>query len=111
MDSHLLPGLVLALFRVVAALAALALLVVVLVAARFAPLRVRPVHVDAPLRSVVVLPFDDLLEAPYRVLDLHVLPLRAGERLGHEERLREKALDLARALDGLLVLVRELVDT
>ena len=39
-----------------------------------------------------------------------VTPGRAGERLGGEERLREEALDPARAGDGQLVLVAQLLD-
>ena len=44
------------------------------------------------------------------VREAYVLAGAAGERLGHEERLREEALDLAGALHGELVLVGELVD-
>ena len=50
-------------------------------------------------------------EAADRVLELHVLAGRACEGLGDEERLREEALHLARALDDELVLVGELVHT
>ncbi len=56
------------------------------------------------------LPCDDLLEAADRLGDRHVRARGAGELFGDEERLREEALDLARALDGQLVLVGELVD-
>src|SRR5918994_931690 len=45
-----------------------------------------------------------------RLLDRHVLALGAGERLRHEERLRQEALHLAGALHGHAVLVRQLVD-
>ena len=70
----------------------------------------RPDHVERLLGQLVVLAVEDLGEAADRVLELHVLARRAGELLGHEERLREEALDLARARDDELVLVRELVD-
>ena len=68
-------------------------------------------HVEGLLRDVVVLAFDDLAEAADRVGDLDVLALDAGELLGHVERLREEALDLAGAGDGELVFFRQLVDT
>src|SRR5687767_8352842 len=67
-------------------------------------------HVERLLRELVVLALDDLLEPADGVRDRHVLPLEAGELLGHEERLREKALDLARARHGQLVVLGELVD-
>ena len=47
-------------------------------------------HVERLLRQVVVLAFDDLLEALDRVGDRHVLALEAGELLGDEERLRQE---------------------
>src|SRR5690606_18774972 len=53
-------------------------------------------HEEGLLRNVVVLALEDLLEAPDRVLHLHVLAGNAGELLGHVEGLREEALDLAR---------------
>src|SRR5206468_634155 len=65
-------------------------------------------HVEGLLRELVVLALDDLLEALRGVGDLHVPARRARELLGDEERLREEALDLPRAGDDQLVLVREL---
>ena len=56
-------------------------------------------HVEGLLGQVVVLAVDDLLEAADGVRELDVAPGRAGELLGHEERLREEALDLAGARD------------
>src|SRR5262245_50622555 len=53
-------------------------------------------HVESLLRQQVVLTGQDALEPADRVLERHVLALRAGERFGHVERLREEALDLAR---------------
>src|ERR687895_1548561 len=70
----------------------------------------RALQQEGPLRDVVVLALDDLLEGAHRLLDRHVLALGAGERLRHEERLRQEALHLARALNGHAVLVRKLVD-
>src|SRR5436190_281674 len=67
-------------------------------------------HVERLLRKLVVLALDDLLEALDRVLEPHVLAGLAGELLGDEVRLREEALDPARAVDRHLVLVGELVD-
>src|SRR5882672_12210281 len=51
----------------------------------------------------------DHLEALDRVLERHVLAFLAGEVLGHEHRLGQEALDLARAPHRELVLGRELV--
>src|SRR3954465_1274851 len=67
-------------------------------------------HEERRLRQIVVLALDDLAERAHRVVDRDVRARRAGERLGDVERLREEALDLARALDRHLVLVGELVD-
>src|ERR671930_2688849 len=67
-------------------------------------------HVEGLLGQVVVLAVEDLREALDRVLELHVLAGRAGELLGDEVRLRQEALDLARAGDDEAVLVGELVD-
>ena len=65
----------------------------------------RALHVERLLRKLVVLAFDDFLEAADRVCQLHVLALEAGELLGHVERLREEPLDLRRARHGQLVFV------
>src|SRR3954465_2009472 len=67
-------------------------------------------HEERRLRQIVALALDDLAERAHRVVDRDVHARRAGERLGDVERLRQEALDLARALDGDLVLVGELVD-
>src|SRR6185503_4114012 len=64
-------------------------------------------HVERGLGQRVVLAFEDLLERTHRVLALHELARRARERFGDEERLRQEALDAARARDGLLVLFAE----
>src|SRR6185436_593906 len=61
-------------------------------------------HVEGLLGEVVVLALDDLAEPPDAVGERHVLPGRAREGLGHEEGLREEALDLAGAGHGQLVL-------
>src|ERR687895_2599130 len=70
----------------------------------------RALQQEGPLRDVVVLALDYLLEGAHRLLDRHVLALGAGDRLRHEERLRQEAFHLARALHGHAVLVRQLVD-
>src|SRR5438093_935143 len=66
-------------------------------------------HVERLLGEVVVLALDDLLEALHGLGQLHVAPLRPGEGLGDEHRLREKPLELARARDDQLVLVGQLL--
>src|SRR6476661_8854870 len=70
----------------------------------------RALEEERALGHLVVLAVDDLLEAADRLLDFHVGARRARELFGHEERLRQEALDLAGALDRELVLVGELVD-
>jgi hypothetical protein len=45
-------------------------------------------HIKGLLRNIVVLAFDNILKALYRICHLHVAPRRAGELLGHVERLR-----------------------
>src|ERR1700750_1257578 len=67
-------------------------------------------HEERRLGQLVVLAVDDLAEGAHRVVDGDVDARRAGERLGDVERLRQEALDLARALHRHLVLVGELVD-
>src|ERR1700694_4780947 len=63
----------------------------------------RPLEEERALGHLVVLAVDDLLEAADRLGDRHVGAGRPGELLGDEERLREEALDLARALHRQLV--------
>src|SRR6185437_2044653 len=70
----------------------------------------RALEEERALRDLVVLAFDDLLEAADRFRDRHVGAGGARELFGDEERLGEEALDLARALHRQLVLVGELVD-
>src|SRR5262245_39000898 len=69
----------------------------------------RPHHVERLLRQRVALAVYDHLEPLDRVLQRHVLAVLAGEVLRHRERLRQEALDLARARHRQLVLRRELV--
>src|SRR5918999_2104540 len=52
----------------------------------------RALQQEGPLRDVIVLALDDLLEGADRLLDRHVLALGAGERLRDEERLRQEPL-------------------
>src|SRR3954447_14746146 len=66
-------------------------------------------HVEVPLKHVVVLAVEDLLEATDRVGDRHLAPLAPGEHLRRAERLAEEALDLARPEHGELVVGRQLV--
>jgi hypothetical protein len=66
-------------------------------------------HVEGLLRQVVVFPFEDFLEAPYGILELHILPRRSGESFGHMERLGKEALNFARARHGHLVIFRQLI--
>src|SRR4051812_36029623 len=66
-------------------------------------------HVEGLFRQRVALAIHDHVEALDRVLERHVLAGRAGEHLGHVERLGQEALDLARAAHGKLVLGRELI--
>ena len=56
-------------------------------------------HVEGRLREVVVLAFDEALEALDRVGERDELAGRAGEDFGDEEGLRQEALDLAGARD------------
>src|SRR3954462_14446294 len=66
-------------------------------------------HVERLLGELVVLAVEQFLEGPDGVLELHVLALDAGERLGDAEGLRQESLDLAGASDRELVLVGQLV--
>ena len=68
-----------------------------------------PDHVEGLLGQRVALAVDDHVEPLDRVLERDVLAGRAGEHFRDAERLRQEALDLARAGDGELVLGRELV--
>ncbi len=62
------------------------------------------------LGQIVGLALEDLLKRGDGVLDRHVAALAAGEDLRHEERLAHEALQAARSRDGLLLLLRQLVD-
>src|SRR4030081_3414029 len=67
-------------------------------------------QVKGLLGNVVVLAFDDLLEATNGVRDLDVRSWDAGEYLGDVEGLREEALHLSGARNCDLVVFGELVD-
>src|SRR5437588_2809310 len=67
-------------------------------------------HVEGLFGQVVVLAVNDLLEAAYGVGDLDELAFEARELLRDEEGLREEALNLARARDYQLVLLRQFVE-
>src|SRR5262245_12585181 len=66
-------------------------------------------HVERRFRQVIVLAVAKSLEALDGVGQLDEGAGPAGEHLGNMERLRQEALDLARAGDGDLVLLRQLV--
>src|SRR6266851_4088477 len=66
-------------------------------------------HIKRGLWKLVVLTLCDLLESPNRIRKLDVTSLLASEDLGHEERLREKALNLPCPGDGELVLLGKLI--
>ena len=59
---------------------------------------------------MIVLAVHDFAEAAHGVGDWHVLAGEPGELLGDEERLRQEALDAARASDRELVVFRQFVD-
>src|SRR6185369_3770360 len=60
-------------------------------------------HVERLLGQSVALAVENHAEAADRVFQRHVLAGRSGEHFGDVERLREEALDLARARYGCLV--------
>src|SRR2546428_1443623 len=66
-------------------------------------------HVERLLGKVVVLAIEDLAEAADRLLQGHIFPWSVGEHFGHEERLRQKALDLAGPGQQQLVILRQFV--
>src|SRR3984885_3100306 len=67
-------------------------------------------HVERLLRNVIVLAFDDFLEAANRVFNLDVFAFEAGELRCDEHRLRQESLNLTRAGYGALVFVRKFFD-
>src|SRR5947207_8843717 len=66
-------------------------------------------HVEGGFRQVIVLAFADGTEALDGVGEIDELAGRTGEYFGHEERLRQEALDLAGAGHGDLVLFGQFV--
>src|SRR5258708_24995094 len=66
-------------------------------------------HVEGLLRQMMVLAFAKPAETLDGVGEVDELARRAGEDFGNMERLRQEALDLARARHRDLVLFRELV--
>src|SRR5690349_14069644 len=66
-------------------------------------------HVERLLGQVVAFAGGDHLEAADGLRQRHVLAGRAGEHFGHVERLRQEALDLARARHGQFVFRRQFV--
>src|SRR5690242_11799233 len=70
----------------------------------------RPDVHERLVREVVPLAVAQLVEGADRVLARGVVAGEAGELLGHVERLREEALDLARPAHDDLVFLGQLVD-
>src|SRR5215471_3228243 len=66
-------------------------------------------HVERLLGKIIVLAINDRLEAANGVLESDILALLPREGFGDVERLREEALDLARAGNHQLVVGRKLV--
>ena len=67
--------------------------------------------VEGLLGDRIVFAFDNLLEGAHRVGNLDVGTGNSGKDFGDMEGLRQEALDFARAGDGDLVVLGELVDT
>src|SRR5688500_5315214 len=68
-------------------------------------------HVKSLLRKIIMLTVDNLAETSDGVFQFHVLSFQTGKLGRNEERLREEALNLARARNNQLVFVGELVQT
>jgi len=68
-------------------------------------------HVESLFILLIMLPVQYLTECLHGIGQLDVLARRTGEHLGYREGLREKALNLARAVHRLLVGLRQLFDT
>src|ERR1700754_1552788 len=64
-------------------------------------------HVEGGFRQVIILAFAEIAETLDGVGELNELAGRAGEDFGDVERLRQEALELARARHGELVLFRQ----
>src|SRR5947209_18218327 len=68
-------------------------------------------HVKGLLRNIVVLSFDDFLEAFHGVSDFHVTAWRSRELLGNVERLRQESLNLAGSAYGEFLVLAQFVHT
>src|SRR3546814_7201990 len=66
-------------------------------------------HVEGGFGQVIIVAVDHRLERADRVFDRDELAGDAGEHLGDVERLRKKALNLARARNRQLILFRQFV--
>src|SRR6185369_3074972 len=66
-------------------------------------------HVEGGFGQIIVLAVAETLEAFDRVLKIDELAGGTGKHFGDVERLREEALDFARAGDSQLVVFRQLV--
>src|SRR5215813_2051306 len=71
----------------------------------------RTFHIESLLRHVVVLAFNDLLEAAHRILNLDVASCVTGELFGHVEWLRQELLDFPGASYSDLIVFGKLVDS
>src|SRR5579862_3315553 len=70
----------------------------------------RPLHIERLLRDIVVLARNNVAESLHRVRDFYVASRRSRELLGHVERLRQEALNLASPCHGHLLIFAQLVD-
>src|SRR3990167_1449145 len=70
----------------------------------------RAAHIEGLLGNLVELAINQHLEALDGFFDLDVAALEPRELLGHEERLTQEALDLARPRHRQLVLFAQLLD-
>src|SRR5208282_460001 len=66
-------------------------------------------HVKVLFRHVVVFAVQDFLESAHGLGHRHLPSGTAGEHFRHRERLAEKALDFARAINGELVVGRQFI--
>src|SRR5215469_17295803 len=66
-------------------------------------------HIKVPLRNVVVLAIENLLETADRIRDGNLLAFVSGEYLGDAEGLAQEALNFAGSDDSELILRREFI--
>lgn len=66
-------------------------------------------HVEGSFRQVIIFAVDHRFERADRVFQRNEQTGRAGEHFGHEEGLREEALDLTGACNGQLIFFRQFI--